>query len=306
MKRHIRNALVLLGFCSSGAWAACNLPTEAGTCLSNTINTTLDVRFGLHLHRNTWTLNLSGNLNTGGGATDSPRCYRAGFHNFRTGRDERYVRTVGSTTNFLNIFEQLQFGVLRAVGDSGPNDPANPYDIVPPRLEWAGGLGSGDINSPQGSIDGQAPVRLSSYPGFVVNSPSTLAWKGPMMCAFQTIVQKFSNNAGGYRLTAKLTVLAHNPSSASAAPTSFPDLVLREYDPTDNANQTESSAFILNNLSPANNGPSTLSFTPNGGVGFANSTDGWLDGHMLLALVLDGREQAGTYTATLEYNLFTP
>ena len=146
-------------------------------------------------------------------------------------------------------------------------------------------------------------MRVSSYPGFEV-SGGRLLWKGPIMCVFQTVIQKYANTLG-YRLTAELNNIS---TPLSGAP--FPDLVLRERKLVNNVatapypQQQESAAFILNS---AYSGPSTLSINQTRTVlGFplaATTTRGWNDGQLLEALVFDGTEMAGSYSATLVFKL---
>ena len=166
--------------------------------VTKTITIKLDKRYGLHLHNSAWTVNLEGAGIGPGSSVGTSNCYRAGFHNFATGRDELY--RVGTTPDFLNLFSYARFS-----GDT-LQDSANPYSRAV-SLAWFS-------DTAQASAETRI-LAVSSYPGFEV-SGRALQWAGPIMCVLNTTLEVFSNEVKRSSVQASLTTTN----------TRFPKLVL--------------------------------------------------------------------------------
>ena len=252
--------------------------------VSQTITVIVPKRFGLHLHNSNW------NLDLGNPATVASSCYRAGDHSSGlgssfTGRDTIYTNTppLGTipTTSTAAQKDAAILSLIRAATYSGDGtfsssaatDPGNPYWTVG-QLLWG---------------DGRMNQTTGGYPGFYVNPTSSkLEWKGPIMCAFRTIVQKFSNNTGGFRFTASLGTTGVN---------SFP-LPLYIADRPTLASNTTGINFTPNGVRLPLNASTATTLASSG-----RTTGGWLDDNILQVVLLDGTETNGVYTGTVTYNL---
>ena len=255
-----------------GLGAARAIPSDTVT---QTITIRLDKRYGLHLHNNTWTVNLGGTGTTAGSSVATSNCYRAGEHDKTTGRDVLY--TVGVNPSFLNLFNFAQFS-----GDT-LKDSDNPYSQTV-NLKWY-------KNSAQTTPETRI-VPVSSYPGFEFNG-SAVAWKGPIMCVLNTTLEVFSN---GQQAAAGNGISRSRVQASLSTPSAnFPKLVL--------------------NVSNAITGRADAAFvTPNSlssptVLGTRRDAQRWTDFPLIQALVFDGTEtSASSGTATLALTLadFTP
>ena len=279
--------------------------------VGQTINLSIPKRFGLHLHRNTWTLDLT-NLKSDGTVTGDggdANCWRAGDHSSGlgdagTGRDVLYSFTpdINAGTLPLNAPQADRDNSMGAFiyatdfkGDQAA-DSQNPYSykgfLVP---------GSSRVASVSGDLENAIVSKLpiGGYPGFYVNS-GKLEWKGPIMCTFQTIVQKFSNSTKGWQFTAKV---------ADNSPQKFPfALYMSDFIPgTDASTPIRPSWF--------GNFPSTVALRTGDaaakrlargydfGAGQGVTSGGWLDDNLLEVIVFDGSVAAGTYGGTVTFAL---
>lgn len=261
------SSLFLLSLCLGVARA---VPSDTVT---QTITIKLDKRFGLHLHNSTWTVNLGSGTGTApGSSVATSNCYRAGFHNSATGRDELY--TVGTSPNFLNLFNYARFS-----GDT-LQDNSNPYSrpVNTPgsgKIDWFS-----DLNQ---TVPETRIVPVSSYPGFEVNS-GALVWAGPSMCILNTTLEVFSNQQSAGGVVKRSAVYA---SLISA--TNFPKLVINV---SNAVTPGAKAAFMLPNATP--------------GVRLATRSGPvrWTDFPLIQALVFDGSEtSASSGTATLTFTL---
>ena len=293
-------------------------PASPGAQVQLDIALTVPVRYGLHLHRDNWTLDLAsldadntysdGSTNTeDGGLT----CYRAGEHDASTGRDVVYP-----------IMDILNNPLSSWVGDSGGNDPLNPYDYQAtlPFFDEAGenypfGGVSSNFQLGSSATPRQVPdiLRADSYPGFQV-SAGALLWKGPIMCTFQTIVQKFSNVPNS-NFTAELDINIANTSVASWPATIVADRFTNPDAPLNNSLATLTNSVGNGVFSaPVTADAFAVTLVPGGATqtlaDFAatSTTGGWLDNNVLVALVFDGRElgSATQQDGTITFNLFSP
>jgi hypothetical protein len=249
--------------------------------VSQAITVTVPKRFGLHLHLNTWNLDLADvDVNGVSATNEGINCVRAGDHSSGatgTGRDFLYFGAGATATSTKNdkilslinaaTFEGDQFqDVDNAYSYNGAltwADPANP------------GVGGTVIDAP-----------IGGYPGFYVND-DVLVWKGPIMCSFQTIVQKFSNSSSGFNFTAQL--------SAGTASTFPLPLYVRDFIKGPAIAGVTTSSAVLTTAATA----ATTLATGTAGT----TTGGWLDDHLLQVIVLDGTETNGTYVGNVTYTL---
>ena len=259
--------------------------------VGQTITLGIPKRFGLHLHRNTWKLDLTnlksdGTVDSDGGDAN---CWRAGDHSSGlngTGRDVLYdIRTGGTIP--VNAAQSVRDGAFidfaALIWQSGwrgdqATDPSNPYS-------YTGSLGWGDDRIQR---------NIGGYPGFYVNG-GKLEWKGPIQCSFQSVVQTFSNSTVGWQLTAQV-------ADNTAASQTFPFALYTGYTFTDEQNGNYGAYFT---------NPASIWHNPRpGGVALRSSdlaakrlargtnitTGGWFDGNLLEILVFDGTVAAGTYS----------
>jgi hypothetical protein len=257
--------------------------------VSQTITVTVPTRFGLHLHLNAWNLDL----NTAGQPA-GPSCFRAGNHSsglgtLGTGRDTIYTGPSGSipVTSTAAVKDAAILSLIAASTYRGDQvaDGANPYSYI-------GSLAWNDTRMDTQPIGG--------YPGFYVNGGGVLEWKGPIMCSFQTIVQKFANT-NGWRFTSSLTDNNVTPSSTNPAWT-LPLYVADRF--TSGAIAGFSSATGGLRLLPgATNARTLASAAPTTGTAAPRTTGGWLDDNILQVILFDGSETNGTYNGTVTYTL---
>ena len=264
--------------------------TSPATVTQN-ITVTVPQRYGLYLHRTTWNLNL-GQI---GSEVGGPACYRAGEHDTSTGRDALY--------DISALMGQTKFN-----GDSGPDDSSNPYDVTatinqrsdiirslvfPAQTNFSGGAQVGGSNTAD-----FVSTPVSSYPGLEIGEGGVL-WKGPIMCVYQKIVEKFSNSTS-WAFTAQLNAQPGFPTmyvadhlTDVAAVSNSPAITVR---PVIDGGLANSNGVRL--TGPNDLGlPHTLLFST------TTTTGGWLDDNLLEALVFDGSEVAGTYNGTVTYRL---
>lgn len=145
----------------------------------------------------------------------------------------------------------------------GRVQPGNPYSILG-RLNW---------NNP-------AIVPVTSYPGFETNGRGAVLWKGPIMCVNQKIVEKFSNAAKGWNFTAELK---------NTTP-GFPTYLMADKLSGDGTRV----AYLRKQA--ANTGPQLM-------ASGSGPTGGWIDDHILEAMIFDGTEQPGLQSAVVEFKL---
>jgi len=295
-------------------------PVGAGTyqvdgssaTVGQTITLGIPTRFGLHLHRSSWTLDLglvgvNGNYGTtrpiGVDNNTEAKCVRAGDHSSGTtgtGRDFLYY--TGSATNASSKNDKILSLVNGAAyeGDQyADNTVGNPYSYTgtltwPAPLNPRTGPGTGVAGA-----GGTIASPIGGYPGFYTNN-GVLVWKGPIMCSFQTIVQKFSNSANGFIFTAALT-----PGDGSTFPL---PLYVRDFIKSDEATNPlpDNVGYNPNAVVLTENGEPELLAAGFGfnGEGFTGgTTGGWLDDHLLQVLVFDGSETDGSYKGTVTYTL---
>jgi len=240
--------------------------------VTKTITIQLDKRYGLHLHNNTWTVNLGSTGTAPGSSVATSNCYRAGEHDKTTGRDVLYG--VGVNPSFLNLFNFAQFS-----GDT-LKDSNNPYSQTV-NLKWYKNFAQ--------TLEETRIVPVSSYPGFEVVA-GALQWKGPIMCVLNTTLEVFSNQQR-FRDGAPASAVY---ASLSTMTTNFPKMVINVSNAvTPGAN----AAFMVPNAAP--------------GVRLATRFNPvrWADFSVIQALVFDGSETAASSgTATLAFTLadFTP
>ena len=245
--------------------------------VSQTITVTVPTRFGLHLHLSSWNLDLN-NVGQEGG----PSCFRAGNHSSAlgtagTGRDFLYGTGANTDSKILSLIAAATYR-----GDQ-VTDAANPYSY----------LGSLNWNNTQ--IDGQP---TGGYPGFYVTG-GKLVWKGPIMCSFQTIVQKFANT-DGWRFTSSLT--DNNATAAAPArPWTLPLYVADRFTNGPIPRFTTVSNGLR--LLPGSVNARTLASAPSNPRGAPRTTGGWLDDNILQVILFDGSETNGTYSGTVTYTL---
>ena len=285
--------------------------------VSQTITVTVPKRFGLHLHRSSWNLDL-GFLNANGtytGVEGAPtgtsagdaKCVRAGDHSSGatgTGRDFLYY--VGNTQFFgtVNNASSKDRKVLSLLvnaqyeGDQIA-DAANNYS-------YAGTLTWPAVSNATSFNPGGISNLIGGYPGFYAPTSggnTSLVWKGSIMCSFQTIVQKFSNSSSGFNFAANLTAAS---GGTVATGNSFPfPLYVRDFIksgagnplPTGVSTPPTFGAVALTSTG----GPQTLAIATSG-----NTSGGWLDDHLLQVLVFDGSETNGTYVGNVTYTLTDP
>jgi len=246
----------------------------ATSTVTKTITIKLDKRYGLHLHNSAWTVNLEGAGTGPGSSVGTSNCYRAGFHNSATGRDELY--RVGTTPDFLNLFSNARFS-----GDT-LQDSANPYSRAA-SLAWFS-------DAAQATAETRI-LAVSSYPGFEV-SGGTLRWAGPIMCVLNTTLEVFSN--GQQAVAGNGVKRSSVQASLATTNTRFPKLVLG----------------LSSAVSP---GAKATFVTPNSPtptlLGTLATAQRWTDFPLIQALVFDGTETStSSGTATLAFTLadFTP
>ena len=280
--------------------------------VGQTITLGIPKRFGLHLHRNTWTLDLT-NLKSDGtvdGDGGDANCWRAGDHSSAlgsagTGRDTLFGYSVNTTSLYTVPVGDTQAAKDAAIkglmwaaiyrGDQA-QDTTNPYS-------YKGSLRWGVYNIPDNRIqNGTAKRPIGGYPGFYVN-PTTnkLEWKGPILCTFQTIVQKFSNSSVGWQFSG--SVVANTGSS-------FPFTLYVADRGNDTINIDGGDTYFIWDGGTANAGAAPLR-DGQGAVRLARgynatkpvTTGGWLDDNLLEAIVFDGSVAAGTYGGTVTFAL---
>lgn len=292
-----------------------NIPTDGSAAtVGQTINLSIPKRFGLHLHRNSWTLdltNLDANGYVNGNTTGDANCWRAGNHssglgNTGTGRDTLYGVKVRNNNNAFDSFYSIpvmatpgerdaaMIGVLWNTVFQGDQrvDPNNPYS-APARLEW-GNMSLGTVPDLRIQV-GALKQPIGGYPGFYVNASGKLEWKGPIMCTFQTMVEKFSNN-NGWLFSGSLA-----GSGASGFP--FPLYISDIFNFKDPDFPGNNGA--ANNLGPGAGGVAlrTDNISRRLARNTTATTGGWKDDHLLEVLVFDGSVAAGTYTGVVTFTL---
>jgi len=263
--------------------------TSPATVTQN-ITVTVPQRYGLYLHRTTWNLNL-GQI---GSEVGGPACYRAGEHDTSTGRDALYDVSL--------LMGQSTFN-----GDSGLDDPTNPYDVTDTFNGRSDILRHLTFPDSVNFINGQTVAGLgsalfvstpvSSYPGLEIGEGGVL-WKGPIMCVYQKIVEKFSNSTH-WNFSAQL-------NATSGFPTLYVADHLTDVAAVNNSPKITVAPVIAGGL--ANSNGVLLSGTALGTpqpLLFSNTTTtgGWLDDNLLEVLVFDGSEVAGTTAGTITYRL---
>ncbi len=270
--------------------------SDTSASVSQTITVTVPKRFGLHLHLSSWNLNL-GNVgvdgtyssatgNNGSTPQTSPatnpadaNCVRAGDHSSGatgTGRDFLYYTAPATGTSSKDDKIKSLLNGSTFEGDQYADTAGNAYSYEG-NLTWAT---PSNLRSPA-TTTLDAPI--GGYPGFYI-SGSNLVWKGPIMCSFQTIVQKFSNSKDGFFFSANLTTS-----------TSFPfPLYIRDFiKGTSPAGVSTNSAALTTTSGPAILAQGTTGTT----------TGGWLDDHLLQVIVFDGSETNGSYKGNVTYTL---
>ena len=260
--------------------------------VGQTITLGIPKRFGLHLHRNTWTLdltNLDANGYVGGDTTGDANCWRAGDHSSAqgtagTGRDTLFGVKLTADRSAFNSFysipvtasqserDDAMIGVLWNTIFQGDQrvDPSNPYS-APARLEW-GNFSLGTV--PDTRIqNGSSKQPIGGYPGFYVSPAGKLEWKGPIMCTFQTVVEKFSNNSKGWLFSGSLA-----GTGASGFP--FP---LYVSDIPNLKDELPGAGGAFSNLSPAAGGVvlRTDGISRRLARNNAGTSGGWKDDHLL-------------------------
>jgi len=237
---------------------------------------TVPTRFGLHLHLSSWNLDLNNAGQTGG-----PSCYRAGDHSSGlgssfTGRDFLYGTGANTDSKILSLIAAATYR-----GDQVA-DAANPYSYL------------GSLNWNNAQIDSQP---TGGYPGFYVTG-GKLVWKGPIMCSFQTIVQKFANTAG-FTFSATLADNTTTPNPSATPPTRPFNLPLYIADRPTDATTTTGINFARNGvrLLPGATGKKVLASSS------TRRTGGWLDDNILQVILFDGSEINGAYSATVTYTM---
>jgi len=289
-----------------------NIPTDGSAAtVGQTITLSIPKRFGLHLHRNTWTLdltNLDSNGYVNGDATGDANCWRAGGHSSGlgtagTGRDTLYgynYRTgvfytvpVGAAPDVKDV---ATIGLLWNTVFQGDQrvDSSNPYS-TPPLLFW-GNSEYSTVNDTR-IQNGTVKQPIGGYPGFYVNTSGKLEWKGPIMCTFQTVVEKFSNSDKGWLFTGSL-------AGQGAAGFPFPLYISDYFSFNDPDFPGVGGAF--NNFSPSEGGVAIRTSDLKPGRLARNNvgtTGGWKDDHLLEVLVFDGSVAAGTYTGVVTFTL---
>ena len=272
--------------------------------VTQTITVTVPKRFGLHLHRSSWNLNLgfvgadgtytnAEGAPTGTSASDA-KCVRAGDHSSGangTGRDFLYYATGVLPVSASSSKNQKILSLLANAayeGDQVADTAGNAYSYTG-TLAWPTpsnpGVGGTAINAP-----------IGGYPGFYVTG-GNLVWKGSIMCSFQTIVQKFSNSSNGFNFTANLTAAALPTGNTFPLPLYVRDFIKSGAGnplPTGVSTPPAYGAVTLTSTG----GPQTLAIATSG-----NTSGGWLDDHLLQVLVFDGSETNGTYVGNVTYTL---
>lgn len=270
--------------------------------VSQTINLSIPKRFGLHLHRNSWTLDLT-NLQSDGTVPNDggdANCWRAGDHSSGlngTGRDTLYTRSGTDRTIPVNASQTdrdnafINYGIFYGSlfqGDQAA-DPGNPYSY------------KGSIRWFDSRVqNGTSKQPIGGYPGFYVNN-GKLEWKGPIMCTFQTIVQKFSNSTVGWQFTAQV-------ADNTAATKTFPFALYMSDTFTDEL--ANYGAYFNNPASIWHNPrPGGVALRTNDGAakrlarGTNIPTGGWLDDNLLEVIVFDGSVAAGNYGGIVTFAL---
>jgi len=298
------------GDVGAGSYGINNGGTTANptATVGQTITVTVPKRFGLHLHRSSWNLDLAFlNANgtytgvegapTGTSASDA-KCVRAGDHSSTSGRD--YLYQVGTSTDKNTKILSLLNGATYE-GDQVADTAGNAYSYTgvlswPAPSNARSGSGTsetfalGTAGTTGTGAGGTINQPIGGYPGFYTTTgegSSSLVWKGPIMCSFQTIVQKFSNSSSGFNFTAKLT-----PGTNSTFPL---PLYVRDFIKGPAITGISTSSVVLSTTA------TTLA------AGTANTlTGGWLDDHLLQVLVFDGTETNGNYVGNVTYTLSDP
>jgi hypothetical protein len=280
--------------------------------VGQTINLSIPKRFGLHLHRNTWTLDLT-NLKSDGtvdGDGGDANCWRAGNHSSAlgtagTGRDTLYGynRATYNQTNtsvtapqsqrddeFLLTMASVYFQGDQAI------DPNNPYSMAA-QLLWGDTFNGRDTRIQNG--DG-SKLPIGGYPGFYVNN-NKLEWKGPIMCSFQTIVQKFANSTAGWQFTGSLAANTGSsfPFAVYTSDVFSYNLATFAGVPSSGGNPNTVWRFPRAGGAALRDGGAAQRLASGRGV----TTGGWLDDHLLEVIVFDGSVAAGTYSGTVTFAL---
>lgn len=249
-------------------------------------------RYGLYLHRTTWNLDLNAIDPDGVPENGDPTCYRAGEHDTSTGRDALY--------DISGMMGAASFN-----GDSGADDPFNPYDVTdtlngrsditrslvwPATTTFVGGQTVGGSNTAAFDAD---PV--TGYPGLEFGPEGEVIWKGPIMCTFQKIVEKFTNSTS-WTFSAQLTGQPGFPTMYVADHLTDPNAVNNS--PAINVFPTIAGGLANSNgvLLPLNGPVQPL-------LNGTTTTGGWLDDNLLEVLVFDGSEVAGTTNGTVTFRL---
>jgi len=276
--------------------------------VGQTITLGIPKRFGLHLHRNTWTLdltNLDANGYVGGDTTGDANCWRAGDHSSGvngTGRDTLFGYNYRTNTFYTvpvtassTDRDAAAIGLLWNTVFQGDQrlDSSNPYS-TPPLLLWGNSQYS-TVNDTR-IQNGTTKQPIGGYPGFYVNTSGKLEWKGPIMCTFQTVVEKFSNSSKGWLFTGSLV-----GQGASGFP--FPLYISDYFSFNDPDFPGVGGAF--NNFTPSEGGVALRDGAGNKRLARNNvgTTGGWKDDHLLEVLVFDGSVAAGTYTGVVTFTL---
>lgn len=190
-------------------------------------------------------------------------CYRAGGHSTTTGRD--YTDDIAGF---------MSHSGTSWTGD-GKVDSKNAYSTVG-TFTW-----DASFNNRM-----QAAPR---YPGIEYASATSnqVSWKGPIVCFNRKVVEKFANGSKGW----EVNISAKNVSAG------FPTLILG-----DRVANTGYKA-VTKLYDASNKASASLTFSNSSVPGMGMTTGGWLDDHILEALVFDGNETAGTKSADVVFQL---
>ncbi|MPY66447.1 hypothetical protein F8S09_07020 [Deinococcus sp. SDU3-2] len=260
----------------------CNPPSNNGgnydiddrtAQLYEDVRVTIPAVVAMHLHETSWNINLAD--------LDKQKCYRAGDHSKTTGRDFTYP-----------LLEILRASTWKGDGNivTGNNYSFVGSFSLPTSLTGTNSNGTAFTGNPSSLMAPQ-----SSYPGIVFTGGdrSKVEWKGPMICMNQKIVQKFSNAQGGWTFKAQL-----EGKTGGNVPAGFPTFMLGDQVADSSVKKVE---MLYNAANPTAARP-TLQVS-NTDLGSAKTTGGWLDDHIIEAIVLDGNETNGVKEARVSFTL---